>query len=196
MEDFKQKKKALLIIDMQKGSFTSNTPRFDTKGVVARINSLAIKCREFGYPVIFIQHDGSNWNVFIPNTEEWELLSELEVDPTDLIVSKTANDAFYESELESVLAEHQVKELLISGCATDFCVEATIQSALAKDYDITVAKTCHTTGDRPHLSAAKVIEHYNWVWQNMIPTKGFIKVINIENIIDSNSSTINNSNKP
>jgi len=34
-------RKALLIMDMQKGSFTLKTPRFDTDGVVKKINALA-----------------------------------------------------------------------------------------------------------------------------------------------------------
>lgn len=55
-------------------------------------------------------------------------------------------------------------------------VESTIQSALTKDYHITVVEDGHTTGDRPHLTAEKLIEHYNWVWKNMIPTKGKIEV--------------------
>ena len=50
--------------------------------------------------MIFIQHDGSQWNVYKPNTEEWKLLDELEVLPSDLILSKTANDSFYKSTLE------------------------------------------------------------------------------------------------
>ena len=78
--------------------------------------------------------------------------------------------------------ELNVNELLITGCATDFCVESTIQSALTKEFDIIVVEDGHTTGDRPHLKAEKVIEHYNWVWQNMIPTKGKIKVKNFEKI--------------
>ena len=34
-------KKGLLIIDMQKGGFKPETPRFDKEGVVERINRLA-----------------------------------------------------------------------------------------------------------------------------------------------------------
>lgn len=34
-------RQAILIIDMQKGSFTPKTPRFDRNGVVNRINELA-----------------------------------------------------------------------------------------------------------------------------------------------------------
>ena len=46
-----ENRKALLVIDMQKGSFTSETPRFDTNGVVKRINELAEMFRELNYPV-------------------------------------------------------------------------------------------------------------------------------------------------
>ena len=49
--------KALLIIDMQKGSFTPKTPRFDAIGVINRINRLADLFRKEGFPVIFVQHD-------------------------------------------------------------------------------------------------------------------------------------------
>lgn len=176
---------ALLIIDMQKGSFTPETPRYDTVGVVKRINQLAVVSREHGNPVIYIQHNGSKQNCFVPNTTEWEILDELIIAESDLVVYKTANDSFYETDLEEKLKSLNVKELVITGCATDFCVESTIQSALVKDFDITVVKDAHTTTNRPHLSAEKVIEHYNWVWSDMIPTGGKIEVVETESILSN-----------
>jgi len=174
--------KALLIIDMQKGSFTADTPRFDTKGVVKRMNALAVLFRALKLPVIYIQHDGTGSGEFEKNSRDWELLDSLEVEPTDVLIDKYANDVFYNSELQATLKKLNISELLITGCATDFCVEATVQSALAKDYDITVVSDGHTTGERPHLTAVQVIEHYNWVWQQMIPTKGKIVVQAFEEI--------------
>ncbi len=179
------KQKVLLVIDMQKGSFSQKTPRYDTQGVVNRINLLADRFRTSGNHVFHIQHDGTRDNDFVPNTEAWEILSELNVYKDDVLISKYANDVFYNSNLKLELDVHNITELYITGCATDFCVEATIQSALAKDYNITVVKDGHTTGSRPHLSAVKVIEHYNWVWQNMIPTKGAIKVESFETILNA-----------
>ena len=175
-------RKALLIIDMQKGSFTLKTPRFDTKGVIDRINSLAGIFRELGNPVIFIQHDGTGTGEFEKNSTEWEILDELNIEPNDILIDKYANDVFYNSDFYSKLKELKVNELFITGCATDFCVESTIQSALTKDFDITVIEDGHTTGERPHLKAEQVIQHYNWVWRNMIPTKGKIKVMKAEKI--------------
>lgn len=126
--------------------------------------------RKRNLPVIFIQHDGTGTGEFEKNSTEWENLDELIVEP---------NDVFYESGLETKLTELNVNELLITGSATDFCVESTIQSAVTKDYNITIVSDGHTTGDGPHLTAEKVIEHYNWVRQNMIPTKGKIKSKNL-----------------
>ncbi|WP_299800598.1 cysteine hydrolase family protein [uncultured Maribacter sp.] len=177
-----KKGKALLIIDMQKGSFTPKTPRFDIDGVVKRMNKLADLFRKAELPVIYIQHDGTGTGEFEKNSSEWELLDSLKVEPSDIVIDKYANDVFYNSELQSKLTELNATELLITGCATDFCVESTIQSALTKDYNITVVSDGHTTGERPHLTAKKVIEHYNWVWKNMIPTKGKINVKNFEEI--------------
>ena len=172
--------KALLIIDMQKGSFTPKTPRFDTSGVVNRIHELSELFRALNYPVIYIQHDGTGTGEFEKNAPDWENLEALKALPTDIFIDKYANDVFYESKLKSKLQALNVNELFITGCATDFCVASTIQSALTKDYIITVVADGHTTGERPHLKAEQVIEHYNWVWKNMIPTKGEVKVEDTE----------------
>lgn len=173
---------ALLVIDMQKGSFTPKTPRFDSMGVVKRINELAKIFRELDFPVAYIQHDGTGTGKFEKNSADWENLDELDLKSMDLRIDKYANDVFYESELQTKLTELNIKEVVITGCATDFCIESTIQSALTKDYNITVVEDGHTTGERPHLSAKQVIDHYNWVWKNMIPTKGSITVKTTEQI--------------
>lgn len=173
---------ALLVIDMQAGSFTDETPRHDTTGVIGRINQLAANFRSNGNPVIFIQHDGTKENNFLPGTDEWKLLPELDILPTDILVSKTANDCFYKSALEQILQSHSIDEIVVTGCATDFCVDTTIRSAIAKDYHITIVKDGHTTADRPHADAATVITHHNWIWENMIPTQGTVTLKTTEEI--------------
>lgn len=186
-------KKALLVIDMQKGSFTPKAPRFDTDGVVRRINELASIFRQLNFPVIYIQHDGTGTGEFEKNSTEWENLDELSVESNDILIDKYANDVFYKSDLQSKLCELSVDELFITGCATDFCVESSIQSALTKEYNITVVSDGHTTGERPHLEAEKIIEHYNWVWQNMILTKGNIEVKNFVRIKNDITGLVNKS---
>jgi nicotinamidase-related amidase len=161
--------KALLVIDMQNGSFTKETPRHNTVNVVSHINQLSDFFRSNNDIVIFIQHDGSLNSDFMPGTKEWRILRDLKQHSSDQYISKTANDCFYKSSLQDVLLSKNINELVITGCATDFCVDATIKSAFTKDYNITVIKDAHTTADREDITADKLINHYNWVWNNMLP---------------------------
>ncbi len=177
--------KALLIIDMQNTSFTPKTPRFDSDGVIQRINKLSHKFRLAGDKVIFVQHNGIKEGFCEPNTKEWEIISSLDIKSVDLIIFKTANDSFYRTTLKEKLIELGITELLITGCATDFCVDSTIKSALVNDFNTIVIKECHTTADRPNLKAKQVIDHYNWIWSEMTPTKGKITVVEFNNYMNN-----------
>jgi len=107
-------RKALLVIDMQKGSFTEATPRHNTEGVVQIINSLASAFRAKSWPVLFIQHDGRTMNEFVPHTTEWELLDDLMIETDDIRIDKYANDVFYRSELQKKLDLLAINELVIT----------------------------------------------------------------------------------
>lgn len=169
--------KALLIIDMQKGSFKPYSIRHDTPGTIDRINLLATAFREKNHPVIFIQHDGTKEGCFLPHSDDWELLPELITLPEDILVSKTANDSFYDSSLHEILLKNGVSEIFIAGCATDFCVDTTVKSALSKNFKVNVVEDGHTTACRPFADAQTVIKHYNWVWKDMSPTKFKLRVL-------------------
>lgn len=169
--------KALLIIDMQKISFTPKTIRFDTDGVIKRINQLGEHFRANGDKVIFIKHEGTKDENGQVNTSVWEILDELLMDVSDKVISKTANDSFYKSELKEILASNSINELIITGCATDFCVDTTIKSALNLHYDITVISDCHTTSDRFGFKSVDLINYYNWIWSQLLPTKSKICVV-------------------
>jgi nicotinamidase-related amidase len=59
----------------------------------------------------------------------------------------------------------------VAGWATDFCVDATVRSAVSNDYDVVVASDGHTLNDRPHLDAPSVIRHHNWIWSELITNR-------------------------
>jgi nicotinamidase-related amidase len=113
---------------------------------------LAAAFRAKSWPVLFIQHDGRAMNEFVPFTTEWELLDNLKMDASDIRIDKYANDVFYRSELGQKLDMLAINDLVITGCATDFRVESTIQSAVSKDYNVTVIEDGHTgNGLQQHL---------------------------------------------
>jgi nicotinamidase-related amidase len=174
---------ALIIIDMQAGLFTSETPRYDSDGVVNRINELSRVVRKSNGIVIFIQHNGPKGGSFEPGTKTWQLLTSLERYPGDIIISKMACDSFYNTELKKVLDQNKIKQLIITGCATDFCVDTTIRAAISHDYEVIVASDGHTTADRANIDAPTLIEYHNWLWQNLIHPKIHIEVMKTSDLI-------------
>ena len=179
--------KALLVIDMQVGSFQEDQPRYDAIGVIQRINEIAKHVRATGGIVIFIQHQDQDG--FQPGTKNWEILPALERTDTDLLVSKQACDAFYETELANVLEKHSVQQLIMTGCATDFCVDTTIRAAASRNYEVVVVRDGHTTKNRPHLDAKLIISHHNWMWENLILPRNEVKVLPATNVIEWVQST-------
>jgi nicotinamidase-related amidase len=169
---------------MQCGSFTPATPRHDAEGLVARLNALADRVRKTNGLVIFVQHEGPDGDAHHPSQPGFALLPHLEVRLPDLRITKTSCDSFLGTRLEAALAAAGVRDLIITGCATDYCVDTTVRSALARGYRTAVPNDGHTTADRPHLSAAKIIEHHNAIWSDFIAPGGPARVCRCEDALD------------
>ncbi len=167
-------KTGLLVIDMQVGLFEGD-PRYDADGVIERINALAGAVRAAGGRVVFIQHEDDG--AYVHGAPGWKLLSSLDSRPEDIYVRKTACDSFYRSDLEKVLRERGVERLLMTGCATDFCVDTTIRSAASKDYEVVAVADGHTTKNRPYLDAETIIRHHNSMWSGLILPGRPVKVL-------------------
>ena len=163
---------ALIVVDMQQGSFGPRSPRHDANGLVKRLNGLAERVRESGGPVIFVQHSGPEGDPHHPSAPGHALLPELDARPGDLRALKTACDAFLGTTLKAMLEARGVDRLIITGCATDYCVDTTVRAALALGFPTIAPSDGHTTADRPHLSALKIIEHHNAVWTGFLSPAG------------------------
>ena len=171
-----QSMRALIIVDMQVGCFSGQPPRWDSEGLIARVNQLAGAIRRDGL-VVFIQHtepaDG-----LARHSDEWALLPVLDRAPGDLVIEKSACDSFLETNLEDVLRNHGVDELIITGCATVFCVDTTVRAAGALKFKVVVPSDGHTTRDRPHLDARSIIAHHNFMWTDLLlPRQARVRVL-------------------
>jgi len=161
---------AMLVVDMQAGLLDGD-PKHDLQGVVDRINRLAARVREQSGMVIFIQHCGGKGDDFEPETPGWAFLPELVRDPADVIVQKQMNDPFAGAELQARLNRIAPDRVLVTGWATDLCVDATVRSAVSNLHNVVVVTDAHTLSDRPHLDALGVIQHHHWVWSHLITPK-------------------------
>ena len=161
---------AMLVVDMQVG-LLNGAPKHDLPGVIDRINRLAAKVRERSGTVIFVQHCGDNGDDFEPQMPGWALLPDLVRDPADIVIHKTMNDPFAGADLQARLDAIAPDRVLVTGWATDLCVDATVRSAVARHHNVVVVTDAHTLSDRPHLDAIGVMRHHHWVWSNLITPK-------------------------
>jgi len=158
---------AFLVVDMQVG-LLAGEPKHDLQGVIDRINRVSAMLRGQSGKIVWIQHCGPAGDDFEPDKPGWAFLPELVRTDADLTVSKTLNDAFAGTDLQAVLEKIAPDRLLIAGWATDFCVDATVRSAVSRDHPVVVVGDGHTLNDRPHLAAPEVIHHHNWVWSDLL----------------------------
>lgn len=172
---------AMLIVDMQVG-LLNGAPKHDLSGVIERINRLAARVRAQSGRVIFIQHCGGKEDDFEPQTSGWQFLPELLRDPADIVVQKELNDPFAGTDLQDCLREIAPDRVLITGWATDLCVDATVRSAVSHHHHVVVVADGHTLNDRPHLDAVSVIGHHHWVWSELITRKS-IKLANTNELL-------------
>lgn len=150
-------KRVVMVVDMQQGVFA--TPRIQREECVSRINQLTRSADT----VIFIQHTEAGG--LEEGSEGFALLPELHRPEGAFYVTKTACDAFYHTSLEALLTELNIKQFVICGCATDYCVDTTLKNGVSRGYHITVTQDAHTTAHRPAAEAQVLINHYNDVWR-------------------------------
>lgn len=175
--------RALLIVDMQTGMFAEARTPTGVDLVVERLNAVADPIRASGGLVVFIQHCSRDDSSYATGQPGWELLPSLDRRPEDVVVEKTICDAFFETELESVLQARNIDELIIGGWATDYCVDTTVRAAVSRRYQVTVLSDGHTAADREHLDSRSIIEHHNRTWSGLLAPCGAVQVQRTDDVI-------------
>jgi len=151
---------ALIVVDVQEGLFRPFPSPALSGDVFTRINELTSRARAAGVPVIFIQHETATGDLEY-GSPGWALAKELHVRAPDEIVRKTTPDSFLRTNLGSILENSGVSNVVICGYATEFCVDTTVRRAAALGYNVTLVADAHTTHDKPHATAARIVEHHN-----------------------------------
>ena len=88
----------------------------------------------------------------------YQIVPELVPAPGDVIVDKTANGAFYQTDLELVLRARGITHLIFSGCTTDVCVHTTLREAVDRKYQcLLVEDACASADAYAHAAALHMV---------------------------------------
>lgn len=119
-----QDRKVLILIDIQEFYFPGGAqPLHEPEEAAKRAARALALFREFGWPVVHIQHE------FGPGGAIHHLVAPLE---GEVVITKNEVNAFSGTNLLEVLQELKPSELVFSGMQTHMCLEAAVRAA--KDY--------------------------------------------------------------
>lgn len=154
--------KALLVVDVQNGVYRDgDRTAFAGAEMIAVINRLIARARRSHSPVIFIRHEDDE--TLTRGSAPWQLVADLDVHAKDLFVEKHHGSAFHDTPLREQLLSLSIREIVICGMQTEYCVDSTLRHAVTLGFHVELAQDGHTTFDSATLSARQIVDHHNRV---------------------------------
>ncbi|MBK6017738.1 cysteine hydrolase [Streptomyces sp. MBT53] len=149
---------ALVVIDLQKGivSALADTARQAADTTVERAAHLATEFRRHGLPVVLVNvtgrapgrtDAGRSANSLAPSAGWAELVGELDVRPTDHLLTKRRRSAFHDTGLDTLLRDLGATQIVLAGISTGSGVESTARSASDHGYHVVLATDAMTDPD-------------------------------------------------
>ncbi|WP_326687134.1 MULTISPECIES: isochorismatase family protein [unclassified Streptomyces] len=142
-------KSALVLVDLQKGITRIPGAPYTPAEVIERGARLATAFRLRGLPVVLVNVTGtppgrietplSGRGGEAPAPDWADLVPELDIQDTDIHVTKQSWGAFYGTSLDLELRRRGVTQVVLGGIATRFGVESTARAAHEHGYNVTVA---------------------------------------------------------
>lgn len=157
-----KKKHGLIIIDMIHDYLDSWDVEM-AEGLIQNTNTLVASFRQRQLPIIWVRNEfkpdlsdaflemrEKQVMVAIEGTRGARLHSGLQWSPADITVVKKRYSAFFGTDLDGLLAEHDVGSLVICGINTHACVRMATIDAYQRDFPVILAEECIGTYDDEH----------------------------------------------
>ncbi|HXG50116.1 MAG TPA: isochorismatase family cysteine hydrolase [candidate division Zixibacteria bacterium] len=175
---------ALLVVDVQ-NDFVSPEGSAAKRGedvtaalaMVPRLIRLIDEARRVGLTVVYIRTTHSEWT----DTPSWvyrssqrsglntcregtwgaEFYDGIAPRPSERVVIKHRYSAFINTDLNTVLRARGIESVLVTGVATNVCVETTARDAYMYDYYVTLIEDCSAAYDpKLHLATLENIRRH------------------------------------
>jgi nicotinamidase-related amidase len=126
------RKRALLVIDVQNEYFTGKLPITYPAGTLTNVLCAMDAARAKGLPVVVIQHASPQPDaaVFRKGSKEWELHPDVATRLHDVLIQKSLPGSFTGTELETWLRQRGVETVVVTGYMTQMCCDTTARQAM------------------------------------------------------------------
>jgi ureidoacrylate peracid hydrolase len=160
-------------------------PAQDCGPIIEANRRLATAAREAGATIVWIRpgHLDETDGLFrkrivhaLEGTWGGELHPDLGVIEGERVLCKRRYSAFFQTDLDLWLREHDVARVVVTGVALNICVRSTVHDAFFLGYDVWVPRdACRATGDREeastlydiqtHFGEVKMVDDVIAAWQ-------------------------------
>jgi nicotinamidase-related amidase len=152
----------LIVIDMLR-DFLENRDPVRKEKLVQSINELVGVMRSSSHPVIWVRQEfepdlrdafpemrAKGIRVTVKGTPGCEILPELPVAPSDIVIIKKRYSAFYGTTLDEMLACIEPDAIIMAGINTHACIRTTAIDAYQRDWPVVLATDCIDSYDQEH----------------------------------------------
>ena len=183
--EIKLEETALLVVDMQnylvKGEMEGLVDMVKEDKVIENVGGVVEAARKADITIIHMKHvsppnvepavtdyslkglghDGKPMKERSPPTElGLEIIDELTPEKGEYIITKGKGNAFYNTNLESILRSKGVKKVILTGVVTNGCIDATVRGARERDFNVIIPIDCTATRER--------VDQEHWI-KNVFP---------------------------
>lgn len=148
-------KRALLVIDVQE-SFRQRPmwAAISNPEIAKQVQRLAETFRARGEMIVWVLHvEPGTGTVFDPANGHVRLIEGLAAEEGEPVITKTAFNAFYTTNLQQLLTSAGIGEVVVCGIRTEQCAETTARSAAGLGYEVTFVTDATATNPIEHRDA-------------------------------------------
>ena len=187
----RERKSALVIVDMVVDSVTGFFPAWNTVEVTKNAVAVRQACYDAGVPVVQLQHrhradglnvslneprlaDGKTPAACVPGTPGAEIVPELQPDGRDIVVTKHRWHGFFGTELLSILHSLRAEQIIWIGGFTDACLGLSVFEGYFNDFSCALVADASTC-DNEFTHKTAVLTLANWVYDlTVFTTENFV----------------------
>jgi len=155
----KQSPTALLLIDVINHFEYPDSDKLlaEALPVAPRIAELKRRARASGLPVIYVNDNFGQWRsdaskvlayCLRPEAPSTRFVEQLRPDDEDYFVLKPMHSGFYQTPLELLLKHLDINTLILTGIATNSCIQYTAHDAKMRNFRIFVPPDCSAARTR------------------------------------------------